>query len=115
MTITLTPEKTEKFLNISYEIFREVVVTIIFLSKLTGNLVVVFSATVVSEAVVRMCSVKKGVLGNFAKFTGKHLCQRLFFNKVAGLRPATLLEKSLCHRYCWISSGGSIFLYRQLL
>ena len=27
---------------------------------------------------------KKGVLRNFAKFTGKHLCQRLFFNKVAG-------------------------------
>ena len=58
---------------------------------------------------------KKDVLRNFAKFKGKHLCQRLFFNKVAGLRPATLLEKSLCHRYCWISSGGSIFLYRQLL
>ena len=32
-----------------------------------------------------MCSVKIGVLGNFAKFTGKHLCQSLFFNKVAGL------------------------------
>ena len=30
---------------------------------------------------------KKGVLRNFAKFTGKHLCQRVFFNKVAGLRP----------------------------
>ena len=30
------------------------------------------------------CSVKKGVLRNFAKFTGKHLCQSLFFNKVAG-------------------------------
>ena len=29
---------------------------------------------------------KKGVLRNFAKFTGKHLCQSLFFNKVAGLR-----------------------------
>ena len=28
---------------------------------------------------------KKGVLENFAKFTGKHLCQSLFFNKVAGL------------------------------
>ena len=41
---------------------------------------------------------KKGVLGNFAKFTGKHLCQRLFFNKVAGLKPATLLKKSLWHR-----------------
>ena len=32
------------------------------------------------------CSVKKGVLSNFTKFTGKHLCQGLFFNKVAGLR-----------------------------
>ena len=27
---------------------------------------------------------KKGVLRNFAKFIGKHLCQSLFFNKVAG-------------------------------
>ena len=26
---------------------------------------------------------EKGVLRNFAKFSGKHLCQRLFFNKVA--------------------------------
>ena len=29
---------------------------------------------------------RKYVLRNFAKFTGKHLCQSLFFNKVAGLR-----------------------------
>ena len=28
---------------------------------------------------------KNGVLKNFRKFTGKHLYQRLFFNKVAGL------------------------------
>ena len=28
---------------------------------------------------------KQGVLGNFAKFTGKHLCQSLFSNKVAGI------------------------------
>ena len=41
---------------------------------------------------------KKGVLRNFEKFTGKHLCQSLFFNKVAGLRPATLLKKRLWHR-----------------
>ena len=38
---------------------------------------------------------KKGVLKNFAKFTEKHLCQSLFFNKV---RPATLLKKRLWHR-----------------
>ena len=39
-----------------------------------------------------------GVLRNFTKFTGKHLRQRLFFNKVAGLRPATLLKKRFWHR-----------------
>ena len=44
------------------------------------------------------CSMKKGVLRNFTKFTGNHLCQSLFFNKVAGLRPATLLKKRLWHR-----------------
>ena len=44
------------------------------------------------------CSMKKGVLRNFTKFTGKHLCQSLLFNKVAGLRPATLLKKRLWHR-----------------
>ena len=41
---------------------------------------------------------KKGVFRNFAKFTGKHLCQSFFFNKVADLRPATLLKKKLWHR-----------------
>ena len=34
---------------------------------------------------------RKGVLRNFAKFTGKHLRQSLFLNKVS--RPATLLRK----------------------
>ena len=34
---------------------------------------------------------EKGVLRNFTKFTGKHLCQSLFFNEVAGLRPAKKL------------------------
>ena len=41
---------------------------------------------------------KKGVPKNFAKFAGKHLCQGLFFNKVAGLSPATLLKKRPWHR-----------------
>ena len=31
----------------------------------------------------RRCSVRKGVLKNFAKFTGKYLCQSPFFNTVA--------------------------------
>ena len=34
-----------------------------------------------------------GVLKNFTKFTGKHLCQSPFLNIVAGLRAAILLKK----------------------
>ena len=41
---------------------------------------------------------KKGFLRNFGKFTGKHLCQSLLFNKVWGIRPAMLLKKKLWHR-----------------
>ena len=41
-----------------------------------------------SEAVARKVFCKKGVLRNFVEFTGKHLCQSLFLNKVAGLRLA---------------------------
>ena len=38
---------------------------------------------------------KKGTLRNFTKITGKHLCQSLFFNKVAGLRLAFFLKKRI--------------------
>ena len=34
--------------------------------------------SILSEAAT--CSVRKGVLRNFAKFTRKHLCQSLFLN-----------------------------------
>ena len=51
------------------------------------------------------CSVKKGVLISFGKLTGEHLCQSLFFNKVAGFAclklpegPAALLKKRIWHR-----------------
>ena len=40
---------------------------------------------------------EKGVLGNFAKFTGKHLCQSLFLMKLQAA-PATLLKKRPCYR-----------------
>ena len=45
---------------------------------------------------------KKGVLVNFAKLTGIHLCQGLFFNKVAGLRPEAcnfIKKKTLTQMY----------------
>ena len=57
-----------------------------------------FVQILMDKSSCRRCSVRKGVLRNFAKFAGKHLCQSLFFNKVADLRPATLLKKRLWHR-----------------
>ena len=42
---------------------------------------------------------KKGVLKNFANFTGKHLCWSLFFNKVADLRVCNFIKKRLQQRY----------------
>ena len=61
------------------------------------KIVVDWSFSVNSRTSRRKCSVKN-VLRNFAKFTGKQLCQSLFFKKVAVLRPATLLKKKLSHR-----------------
>ena len=42
------------------------------------------------EAIAQRCSVRKGVLRNFTKFTGKQPCQSPFLNKVAGLRHRCL-------------------------
>ena len=59
---------------------------------------------------------KKGVLKNFAKFTGKHLHQNLFFSKVADLRSATLLKKRVCEVFpCeFYEIFKNIFFYRTL-
>ena len=48
---------------------------------------------------------EKGVLRSFAKFTGKHLCQSLFFDKVADLRPKAciFIKKRPWHRYFYVN------------
>ena len=56
------------------------------------------------------CFVKKGVLRNFAKFTGKHLCQSLFFNKAAGgvcnfIKKEALAQEFSCE-FCEISKNN---------
>ena len=75
------------------------------------------------------CSIKNGVLKNFAKLAGKHLCKSLFFNEVAGrehlcqslifnkvatLKAATLLKNTLAQVFScdfWEISKN-IFSYR---
>ena len=62
------------------------------------------------------CSLETVVLKNFTKFTGKHLCQSLCFNKVAGfwcftvnfakfLRTPSFIE----HSYGCFSSSSDVF------
>ena len=61
---------------------------------------VVFAITIqmTTRSNHQRCSVRKSVLRNFARFTGKRLCQVLFYNKVPGSEPATLLKKRLWYR-----------------
>ena len=74
----------------------------------------------------RRCSVKKGILRNSTKFTGKPLCHRLFFNKVAGLQASKkrcLLKKSVysfffnnssSHRRCSVKKNMFLKIGLQL-
>ena len=52
---------------------------------------------------------EKGVLRNFAKFTGKHLCQSLVFNKVAGtacnFTKKEILAQVFSSEFCEISKN----------
>ena len=64
---------------------------------------------------------KKGVLRNFTKFIGKHLCQSLFFNKVAGPRPTEVFSCEFCeisrntfsHRTPLVAASGILMLKLQ--
>ena len=48
---------------------------------------------------------KKVLLENFAKFTGKHQCQSLFFNKIAGLAPfCKIFKDSLFTEHLWTTA-----------
>ena len=51
------------------------------------------SAMTTSRNSHQSCSLRKGVLRNFVKFTGKHPCRSLFFNKV--------VEKELFKKRLW--------------
>ena len=59
------------------------------------------------------CSVRKGVHRNFTKFTGKHLCQSLLFNKACNfIKKETLAQVFSCE-FCEIFKNT--FLHRTPL
>ena len=69
----------------------------------------------VSEVVARICSVRKGVLRNFIKFTGKHMCERVSF--LIKLQPSvcnfikreTLAQVFFCE-FCKISKNAFSYI-----
>ena len=66
---------------------------------------------VYSEATAR-CFVKKSVLQNFPKFTGKHLCLSFFFNKVAGLKASNFIKKRLQHN-CFHKNVENVNIFKN--
>ena len=90
-------------MNISKSLFKKVAIVCIKKSKF---------GTLRSSPPEVFC--KKGVVRNVSKFTGKHLCHSLFFNKVAGpacsfIKKETLAQVFSCE-FCEISK--STFSYR---
>ena len=68
------------------------------------------------------CSVKKGVLRNFAKFTGKHLCQSLFFNEVAealaqvfSCEFCEISKNAFLTEHVWATASWKIKLENKLI
>ena len=91
-------EKCDEFNKLFYKQASSIIINIIesFFNKNT-SLYWKVSSRASSRSSRPDVFCEKDVLRNFAKFTRKHLCQSLFFNKVAGM-PATLLKKRLLHR-----------------
>ena len=56
------------------------------------------NASKIQKQSSRGVNVEKVFLEISKQFTGKHLCQNLLLNKVAGLRPVIFLKKRLWHR-----------------
>ena len=66
--------------------------------------------TIKSRSCHQRYYVRKGVVRNFPKFTGKHLCQSLFFNKVACnfIKKETLTQVFSCE-FCEIFKSTSFY------
>ena len=64
--------------------------------------ILVLASKTMTEPVAQRCSVRNGVLRNFAKFTAKNLCQGVFFKKVGGCSLLLYYKRD---------SGTGVFLW----
>ena len=86
-------------INFSYPQYAYVV----FRNRLQTSILIVSESERINYRSSRLeVFCKKGVLKSFVKFTGKHLCQSLFFHKVAGhnfIKKETLAQVFSCEFY----------------
>ena len=54
---------------------------------------------------------KRGVFKNLAKFTGKHLCRSLFYNKVVGIRLSTPFLQNTSGRMLLHNDGLAVEVF----
>ena len=52
------------------------------------------------------CSVKKGAFRNFAKFTGKHLCQSFFYTKVFSCEFCKISKNTFFIEHLWATASA---------
>ena len=62
---------------------------VIFPNKIQQQIFIKYCVHPQSRSSHKRCSVRKDALRNFAKFTGKHLCQRRFLNKTPFLQDTS--------------------------
>ena len=94
-----------------YKIYKKTPASEFLFNKAAGGFLLDWWKLILHEnrSSHQTCSIKKGVLRNFAKFTGKHLRQSLFFNKITGLSLQLYLKESLAQvlscEFCQIFKG----------
>ena len=84
-----------KLLNLLKTLRKLLLNIFLSLSQRIFKVLTIIKASSKFRSTHQRCSVREGVLRNFAKFTGKHLCQSLFFNEVAGLACNFIKKRTL--------------------
>ena len=85
LLITLTERETERDREREGQTDRRLLEGVYSEAATSGDLLKTLFLKI-SHHYQENTEVRKGVLRNFEKFTGKHPCQSLYFNKVAGLQ-----------------------------
>ena len=86
-------------LHLLHNIFTNLSPLWILLHKYFSSWEILINHLTIFRSSHRRCFIKKTILKHVMTITGKHLCRRLFFNKVAGHQVCNFIKRRLQHRY----------------